>query len=603
MSNTDRFLGQVEIVRKNPNPPKRRKVTRRAPVARDRANLTCELHQFRGCQDASCAPPPAGTGGSKPGGGSSATVDTGQGTRWTVVSDWAGGDRQYRVLHNGEPTDAPWALKHYGAINSAAMMTPAEQSALVESLNSVTASDIDTGGPLFGAFGLQLELAAGDTSAILPRRDDLPLSAILQASAVQELSNGAGGIPGSPAHENRAIARDLGLQLRTGDITAAEFSDRLAEATGVTPAVGAVQWAQRAWQRSATGPDTLALQRAAATERGIPDAQAAIDGYIGSRYGGADVIASSTAAYEQLSPALTAVVNGVYRQTQNVLAATDVYGTHGILNLHRGVQYEFDAEAGDTIQSNPLSSWTTDYGTARQFASGGGTVMTAGIPVTDVWSSARATGVGADFEYEFIAYGAPHQLAADTEGWRDRYTFTDGVELAFNPGQPRDERGRWTDGGMAEALGPLAEPDGGFTLRAADLSTMTTGLAVALSGADRLVVAADAFDKHQRPTRQLVDLVRDRINASVDFEAPDGTVKAIGGWHNPGDGKVEVNVTVVFPAGQRDAAFEFAREQDQIALADLDAISRGDWDNAILNTGGTGGERNTDDEALAASAG
>ena len=43
----------------------------------DSDELACELHEFRGCQSPACAPPPAGTGGSLPGGGSGSTIKHG----------------------------------------------------------------------------------------------------------------------------------------------------------------------------------------------------------------------------------------------------------------------------------------------------------------------------------------------------------------------------------------------------------------------------------------------------------------------------------------------------------------------------------------------
>lgn len=151
-----------------------------------------------------------------------------------------------------------------------------------------------------------------------------------------------------------------------------------------------------------------------------------------------------------------------------------------------------------------------------------------------------------------------------------------------------------THGRRYGATRALSEPDGGFTLSAIDLTPMRTGWAVALKGTDRLLLAADSFDADGNPTRELVRLTRERLDAARSSTAPDGTEMALGGWHNPADGKVEVNVTVVFPSGDEATARQFAQDNDQIAMANLDAIAAGDWDNAIVDTGGTGGDRDLD---------
>lgn len=131
-----------------------------------------------------------------------------------------------------------------------------------------------------------------------------------------------------------------------------------------------------------------------------------------------------------------------------------------------------------------------------------------------------------------------------------------------------------------------------MTVSTGSFKSIETGFAVAIDGSDKLIVAKDAFDKSGEPSKALVDLVRDRIDSLDTFDTPAGTKKALGGWHNPEDGKIEVNTTVVFPKNQRAAAEAFARGQNQISMANLDAIKAGNWDDAIINTGGTGGDRN-----------
>jgi hypothetical protein len=82
----------------------------------------------------------------------------------------------------------------------------------------------------------------------------------------------------------------------------------------------------------------------------------------------------------------------------------------------------------------------------------------------------------------------------------------------------------------------------------------------------------------------MIKLVRDRINLAVRTKPPKGTKVALGAWHNPEDGKIEVNVTVVFPKNQRERAVAFAKEQNQVALFSL-------HEGEVVMTGGTGGKR------------
>ena len=136
-----------------------------------------------------------------------------------------------------------------------------------------------------------------------------------------------------------------------------------------------------------------------------------------------------------------------------------------------------------------------------------------------------------------------------------------------------------------KSIRSLKTPDSGFTL-STKLNPLRSGFAVALAGSDRLVTSTSAF-RDGKPSPKLVNIVRDRINAALSTNPPRGTRVALGGWHNPADGKIEINVTVVFPRHQQDRAVRFAKEQDQIAIF---ALHSGD----LIMTGGTGGDRSTE---------
>ena len=118
------------------------------------------------------------------------------------------------------------------------------------------------------------------------------------------------------------------------------------------------------------------------------------------------------------------------------------------------------------------------------------------------------------------------------------------------------------------------------------MNPLKTGFAVALKGSDRLVVGRDAFGADGKPSAKLVSLVRGRIDAAMKTKAPSGAKTAIGGWHNPDDGKIEVNVTAVFPKTHRESAISFAKLNDQIAIFSI-------HEGQTIMTGGTGGDRTT----------
>lgn len=131
------------------------------------------------------------------------------------------------------------------------------------------------------------------------------------------------------------------------------------------------------------------------------------------------------------------------------------------------------------------------------------------------------------------------------------------------------------------------DPDGGFTIQASNGSAITSGFAVSLKGSDKLISAKALFDTNGQPSKEFQALVQDRTAALQKAlpSLPKGVQHALGGWHNPDDGKAEVNISIVFPPNQRAAAIKFAQANDQISLARLHEPFE------IIATGGTGGDR------------
>jgi hypothetical protein len=145
----------------------------------------------------------------------------------------------------------------------------------------------------------------------------------------------------------------------------------------------------------------------------------------------------------------------------------------------------------------------------------------------------------------------------------------------------------------------LQDPDGGFSVRVARMTDVETGWAVARKGMALKMPVSAFVDEDGKATemgkRRLLAYVLMLEDQFFD-EPPDGRRVVLGAWHEPYDektgegGMIHLDVTDVYPKKKmtREQAFALGGVQDQKSVADLDAIAKGDWDNAIVDTGGTG---------------
>lgn len=65
----------------------------------------------------------------------------------------------------------------------------------------------------------------------------------------------------------------------------------------------------------------------------------------------------------------------------------------------------------------------------------------------------------------------------------------------------------------------------------------------------------------------------------------------LGGWTDAGN--LYLDIVKVFPPNEKEQAIQAGQDHNQISIADLAAIHRGDWDTAIINTGGSGVQKST----------
>lgn len=172
----------------------------------------------------------------------------------------------------------------------------------------------------------------------------------------------------------------------------------------------------------------------------------------------------------------------------------------------------------------------------------------------------------------------------------------------FDPQQPCEPAGSETGGQWSRAGGapssralPQADRDairrqslarrmeqaiktsGGFTIDDRTTQDVTDGYAVGAFPAHSAVLDATTVTSQQIAewmTKQQ-SLLRDpRI--------------VVGGWHDKESGKVGLDLVRVYRPDQRDLALAVGRKRNQISIANLRAIAQGDWEHAILDTGGTG---------------
>ncbi len=174
------------------------------------------------------------------------------------------------------------------------------------------------------------------------------------------------------------------------------------------------------------------------------------------------------------------------------------------------------------------------------------------------WSEARVMRAAAD-AYE--------------EGYRRH-----GAQVGLFDLTPIDEaeniRGRVVE--FAEqAVNAVKEPDGGFTVHPKTMrpDNEPQGFAVAYGAYERKV-PADSITQDD-----LVTYIRDHQDVLDSDRAA-----RLGGWHNPEDGQVYLDITKI--VDDRAEAEAFMREQGQLSMLDREAaFGRDDWDNAFVSSG------------------
>lgn len=135
----------------------------------------------------------------------------------------------------------------------------------------------------------------------------------------------------------------------------------------------------------------------------------------------------------------------------------------------------------------------------------------------------------------------------------------------------------------AKAWADLMEPDGGFTINQTTGEQPKEGFAVAIRGHSS-ITKSEEFFSGEPGNEKGRKIIKDWLVEKAELFDDDSM--HIGAWHNPKTGEIVLDPARVI--SDRKEAIRAGVEANQIAIADLAAIARGDWDNAFIDTGGTG---------------
>jgi len=135
--------------------------------------------------------------------------------------------------------------------------------------------------------------------------------------------------------------------------------------------------------------------------------------------------------------------------------------------------------------------------------------------------------------------------------------------LKYDPAQPRDAEGQWTRSGSGPTLpkvegilDAIGRADGGFTYHAVTGDQPKVGFALSLHP-DREAIMDDSK----------ATVVALASYAAKNWDLLKETNNYMGGWHNPEDGKVYLDVSTVVDSAAE--AERLCREANQIAYFDL----------------------------------
>ena len=309
----------------------------------------------------------------------------------TLIDNWT-------VDHKGEPTREAWALKHYGAIAVAGTMDYEMEQSIKRNLEGKTLGDEDLRG-----FTAELTNSVGAYYGDSEAAKSMPLGLAMQLYAFDSYVRSSKDIRNT---ESVAGALDKFIADPTYE-NEQQVSFALEENYGITVESAAVNYVNRGWQQSSVGhiagPTQIAWSFHNDRVNGV-----SMDGALASMnlYMPSGAVDTLNRTSRTLHGTLSAVAVSNQRYTRQVL------DTHldpdATISLHRAMKTSVSKDMTG-VQSNPLSSWTTDFDMAHTNFSGfvgkGGGTMTADVPRQHIMSIATITGMGSQKESEVIVSG------------------------------------------------------------------------------------------------------------------------------------------------------------------------------------------------------
>ena len=128
--------------------------------------------------------------------------------------------------------------------------------------------------------------------------------------------------------------------------------------------------------------------------------------------------------------------------------------------------------------------------------------------------------------------------------------------------------------------------DAGFTFSAQTREDVTKGISVGVHPERGMVI-----DPKGMSAKELEKHMAQWLEKNKDI-FKDKSMK-LGGWVDPKTGELCLDVVKIFPAQQMKQAMAAGSLHDQQAIANLGAISKGDWAHAFIDTHGTGKKMGT----------
>jgi len=154
------------------------------------------------------------------------------------------------------------------------------------------------------------------------------------------------------------------------------------------------------------------------------------------------------------------------------------------------------------------------------------------------------------------------------------------LTLAKGEGVGHPFRGnQWTGGigSVVHKMIDLVKTQGGFTIESKTKEPVNEGFAVGV-----FPLKSGQFKMSELNPQKVAGWLKDNEKALAS------PMIKIGAWHNKEDDTVWLDAVRVYKPDMKDVAVSMGKRANQIAIANLSAISKGDWDNAFINTGGTG---------------